>query len=455
MGCGSSTSSNETIEAAKVPAPVPTDGGSTGSSVHKETKTVRRGIMPKTLPGFVNAFLDFDREERRQTCEKAFLEPQDTADKTELKKIVDGINTVAPTDVAGQTELLTGLYTLWNKCLLQLETEKWQNQGPTEPIKFNNDTVVAVVGGKYVPAHQFRGTGDWIVSEVLEQCGVKKVHSFARSPASELPSDVTTAYTHHTALEAMIQRIAEEKKPGTKVIFVFTVAKTADNGEASVNVSLVDTFIAACDSNGLLSDTDMRVLHMSTFHASPKDTGHEDNLVENYGLTDYGASKVMQTCQLADEIYSRDPATKDHPALARIKELRKELDVELKAAWAHWNANPADAKSRSIPEGFEEQHAKLVASMVIAARELFEDSAGEDSLIFQLRKVSSRLGVVKVPYMLSNTAVYKRFFVFNPAIRGEKDAFTFYKICSMKRLRIVMTPRRAAMWHVEALRDLH
>ena len=75
-------------------------------------------------------------------------------------------------------------------------------------------------------------------------------------------------------------------------------------------------------------------------------------------------------------------------------------------------------------------------------------------MIRRLQEHSNRLAVMKLPYMLSNTAVYKRFFVFITKIRGGKSAWEFFKQCSFKRFRIVMSPKRAAIWHIAAIQEL-
>ena len=76
-------------------------------------------------------------------------------------------------------------------------------------------------------------------------------------------------------------------------------------------------------------------------------------------------------------------------------------------------------------------------------------------MIRRLQENSNRLAVMKLPYMLSNTAVYKRFFVFITKIRGGKwSAWEFFKLCSFKRFRIVMSPKRAAIWHIAAIQEL-
>ena len=101
-----------------------------------------------------------------------------------------------------------------------------------------------------------------------------------------------------------------------------------------------------------------------------------------------------------------------------------------------------------------ELYEKLVESMSGVADELFEDSAGEDSIICQLQRESPRFDVVKLPYFLSQTAVYKRFFVWGVARKLGKDPWEFLLECSSKRFAIIMTPRRAALWHLGVAREM-
>lgn len=453
MGCGASTDPKEettTIVPAKPAAASPINP-SAASKPPGEAMKFRDGRE------FFRNFLCFDRDARKATCEVAFTSPEDVTQKKALDDIICGINSVDPADTTEQGRLLKSLYVIWNNQLEELEKTQWANQGPVEPIKLPSNTIVAVLGGKYTdptcPAF-FRGTGDWIVADLLEHSGAQSVHSHSRSATLVQPQKNATSYMHHQKVDGLVEQIAKEKGPDTKVIFIYTIGLTNANGDCSVNSDCINTFTAACDAHGLLSDPNVRVVHTSSFHASSKAAGHEDNLQDNYGLSDYGASKVLQTMILAEAIYSRDSKTKDSASLQKLRTLRTELETHLQAMRTHWVANPADASARSCPEGCTEMYGKLVNAMNHVADELFEDSAGEQSAVRQLQLLSNRLDVVKLPYMLSNTAVYKRFFVFNPNIRKEMSAWDFFKVCSFKRFRIVMSPRRAALWHVGILPQL-
>lgn len=96
----------------------------------------------------------------------------------------------------------------------------------------------------------------------------------------------------------------------------------------------------------------------------------------------------------------------------------------------------------------------FIKNLESTAEELFEDSFGESSIIFQLQKFSNRFEVVKVSYMLSNTAVYKRMFIWPVALSLDKNDWDFYKSCSVKRFSILQSSNQAASWHIAIANSL-
>ena len=142
-------------------------------------------------------------------------------------------------------------------------------------------------------------------------------------------------------------------------------------------------------------------------------------LAGNYGLAGYGASKVMQTLQFAKAIYSRDSKVNKTSDYTHLNDLFDTLDCPLNKAREHWEKNPASAAARQCPDEFVDLYGDLVDAMSNVALDLYEDTDGPNSAIWKLFKQSPRFNVVKMPYMLPNTAVNKRFFVFISKIRRE------------------------------------
>ena len=228
---------------------------------------------------FMKKFLAFDRETRMEECDKAFNQPSKSADKALLDKTIVEVNK-DPQEQAEQARLLKDIYAVWNNCLVDLEETQWQDQAPkAEDWALPSDAIVAVVGGKHTQS--FRGTGDWVVSLLLDS-DVKHLFSHSRSAADEAPAECKCAgrYTHHRKLEDLVKDVAEKKAadPDAPVVFIYTIGFTAPNGDNIKNNKCVEDFIAELDKNKLLDDETVKVCATSTFHGSPKEAGHEDNL---------------------------------------------------------------------------------------------------------------------------------------------------------------------------------
>jgi hypothetical protein len=130
--------------------------------------------------------------------------------------------------------------------------------------------------------------------------------SFSRSAGSPYDDAKSKRHTHFTSQASLLEAVAKEKGPSTRVVFFYTIGLTGDNGQNGDNNTKVKELIAAFQEQGWLSDPNVLIVHTSTYHASAKTAGHQDNLSANYGLTDYGASKVLQTLQFAAAIYALD-----------------------------------------------------------------------------------------------------------------------------------------------------
>merc|ERR1712166_1565723 len=405
---------------------------------------------------FIKNFLSFDRNERMEACTKAFEKPENAEDKELLEKTIAEIEK-DPQDQAEQSRVLKIIYEIWNRSLVHLEETEWQNQAPALPNQaLPSNAIVAVVGGKHTDG--FRGTGDWIVSLLLEKTELGHLFSHSRSAGDAAPEGCAcgSRYEHIRDLGELVKAVAEKKAADSSapVIFVYTIGLTSSNAQNKVNNDMVQAFVDVMGANNLLNDKNVKVLHTGTFHASPKDARHEDNIADNYGLAAYGASKVMQTLQLAEALYAQDDAVMKTDVYGHLKDLKSNLDGPLDKARAHWDTNDADAAARICPEGFLEVFQQMISTVSEVAGELYEDTGGSHYVIRRLQESSNRLAVMKLPYMLSNTAVYKRFFVFITKIRGGKSAWEFFKLCSFKRFRIVMSPKRAAIWHIAAVQEL-
>ena len=77
----------------------------------------------------------------------------------------------------------------------------------------------------------------------------------------------------------MAEKKAED--PSALVVFVYTIGLTSGNGQNKVNNDFVQAFVDELTRYDLLNNKDVKVLHTSTFHASPKDAHHEDNIAGN------------------------------------------------------------------------------------------------------------------------------------------------------------------------------
>jgi len=401
-------------------------------------------------------FLKYDRNKRQETCEEGFTNPEAAADIELLEKTISLLNR-DPQDKAEQARLLKDIYQVWNNCLIALEDSKWRDQAPPQwdlCPSLPTNAIVAVVGGKH--SNSFRGTGDWVV-DLLLGGNLKSLLSHSRSAADDLPEGCSCEYTHHTQLEGLIEDVVSRKASDkdAPVLFIYTIGFTGSNGDVEkANNDSMQKFCEDLAKAGLLDHESVKVCLTSTFHASPKEAYHEDNLADNYGLADYGASKVMQTLQLAEAIYSKDPKVRDSGEFEQLQQLKRSLEQPLKRARDYWVHNPECAMARACPEDFFEIYRDLIMSVSNVASELNEDTQGAQSVLLKLMKLSPRFNVVKVPYMLSNTAVYKRFFVFVDKIRSGKSVWEFFKACSFKRFRIIMSPKRAAIWHLAVAEEL-
>ena len=386
---------------------------------------------------------------RLALCEKAFLQPEDPKDAELLADIVESVRG-CPEDTTTQRDLLSTLFSMWNRQLEKIEARDMVNQAYLHSLSDTSITV-AIVGGKFT--NNLRGIGDELVNHLLEFEGVK-LRSYSRNDTAPPPQHQAAHYAHYTDLGELIANLANEKAPAEKIIIVFTIGITGSNGECEYNNDVVSKFIQLCTEHQLISDPMVQIVQTSTYHASPKQAGYEDNLQDNYGLMDYGASKVLQTLQLLEAIYGCDPQIRCTPAFESLLGHKSDLHVALDTARKVWKESPEAANSRSTPEAFLQIQDELVNAASVASFNLFEDTTGDQSLIATFRRLSNRFDVVKIPYMLSNTAVCKRMFIFDPKANQGRDVWDFFKACSLKRFRIVISPKRGAQWHILVIKKL-
>lgn len=104
---------------------------------------------------------------------------------------------------------------------------------------------------------------------------------------------------------------------------------TGDNGKNSINNDLVEKFITLLKDSNLLNDPNVVIIQTSSYHVSPKSAGYEDSLSSNYGLLDYGASKLLQTLQFLEAIYSVNPDAASSEVYKRLIFLKKCLEIDL------------------------------------------------------------------------------------------------------------------------------
>ena len=429
----------------------------------------------RTTYNFFADFLKFPREERQKICEELFLNPESQDDIYILNNIKSMINNASTYEERKNS--LEFLNKQWNDQLFKIED--------THPslvnISLEQDVLQVVIGGKQTDG--LRGVGDQIVEQLLEN-GDSRVLSFSRTDISNSPRE---NYTHFTEINKLIKTVVDKKASYKKVVFFYTLGVTGDNGKNSINNDLVEKFITLLKDSNLLNDPNVVIIQTSSYHVSPKSAGYEDSLSSNYGLLDYGASKLLQTLQFLEAIYSVNPDAASSEVYKRLIFLKKCLEIDLqilrdvwslayqgKAAFVNYSdincniekikndlnksiigagcVNPPDeldnyGRSYNVIDNF-------IKNLESTAEELFEDSFGESSIIFQLQKFSNRFEVVKVSYMLSNTAVYKRMFIWPVALSLDKNVWDFYKSCSVKRFSILQSSNQAAIWHIAIANSL-
>ena len=367
---------------------------------------------------FFRAFLSFSRDERQATLADAFLNPQTEAEELELNQLIEMINNAKTSD--SQVAALGALNQNWNSIIAGIE-EGYPDQNPTD-ITLGPDVLSVVLGGKRTGG--LHGAGDQLVEQLLEQQD-SKVMSFSRSEGPPHNDSKSKRHTHFTSQASLLEAVAKEKGPSTRVVFFYTIGLTGDNGQNEVNNTMVDELIALFNVHGWLSDPNIFIIHTSTYHASAKTAGHEDNLAANYGLTDYGASKVLQTLQFAAAIYAPNTEAVESDAYKRLLELKGMLEGNLRVLRAVWAAAAdnraagevdADADDDALkanaalnksilgagaakppdsldPFGLpEDAISQLLQAMETAADELFEDSKGEQSILVQLLTCRRRIG---------------------------------------------------------------
>ena len=223
---------------------------------------------------FIRNFLCFDRNERMKACTEAFQKPENTEDQELLKKMIEEYES----DPRDEANLMKTVYEIWNRSLVHLEETQWQDQAPVwEDQAMPSNAIVAVVGGKHTDG--FRGTGDWIVSLLLHT-ELGHLFSHSRSAGDAAPDGCAIRYEHIRDLGELVKAVAQKKAvdPSAPVVFVYMVELTSGNGQNKVNNDFMQAFIDEMGHNDLLHDKSVKVLHTSTFRASPKDAGHEDNI---------------------------------------------------------------------------------------------------------------------------------------------------------------------------------
>ena len=244
-----------------------------------------------------NQFLLFPREERKRLCEEAFLNPTDPENLRSLNEVKARLD-ARPTEKAEQEAALKDLYTLWNAALEELERQL-PDQAPKDPIALPSDWLAVVVGGKYLPTKGLRGLGDELVVELLEKT-TADVMCLSRGDTGvpALPAQ-DSRFAHFKDMHKMMEQVAAVKGD-RKVVFFQTIGMTWDNGQCMFNIETIESFLDELKQFNLLADGNAKVVHTSTFHASPASAKHQDSLdaFANYGLADYGASKVMRALSL-------------------------------------------------------------------------------------------------------------------------------------------------------------
>ena len=210
---------------------------------------------------FFRNFLSFPRDERQQILQDAFLNPKTEAEKTRLNDIVELINTANTPDE--KKAALGALNQNWNSIMTRIEQD-YPDQNPTD-ITLGPDVLSVVLGGKRTSG--LHGAGDQLVEQLLEQED-SEVMSFSRSEGSVNDDLKSKRHTHFTSQTSLLEAVAREKGPSTRVVFFYTIGLTGDNGQNEVNNTMVDDLITSFIDRGWLIDPNVFIVHTSTYHAS-------------------------------------------------------------------------------------------------------------------------------------------------------------------------------------------
>ena len=125
--------------------------------------------------------------------------------------------------------------------------------------------------------------------------------------------------------------------------------------------------------------------------------------------------------RLAEAVYAQTHG--ESTTFRELMQHKQALGEKLLAARSHWAAHPADKASRVLPDSFKPLNDQLVDAVSVAADLFYEDVSGERSLTRRLQRLANRFDVCKLPYVLSNTMVYRRQFVFNVPGKDPWDYF--------------------------------
>jgi len=288
--------------------------------------------------------------------------------------------------------------------------------------------------------------------------------------------------TRKDALEALAAAVTKGKKGTGKVaIFYFFATTGTPYSEAhEMNVKDVEEFNEAMGD--LMKNENSVLIHATTFHTSPtpaKGTRAEKqykdkmDFAQGTGLFQYDMSKILQTLKLAegrckwvgaDDTLSTSSSKTD--VCGEIKcmlygEAGGDCDKTYGLSCGNAGLKPVFDKWGTSKDANDESNdrEKDLACATSVSRALYFDTAKANTLPTALAEHFS-MGMVKIPFMLSNTIAVRRLDAFYPSAYTANGNGGFGALAGCgynalfgsinRRFTWVASTKMVAKWHVAA-----
>jgi len=393
-----------------------------------------------------------------------------------------------------RTEVINSVFKDFNTALTGSENEIPKPDPAIVPIKGFHAAIV--IGGKLIKEDTgaLQGGGDELVKLLVN---IQKVPTYSYSRSRDNLDTTAGEYTHFDgdrkeALTSMFEAVnALQPSAATRVaiFYFFATTGTPDSKAHMKNLADVTEFneVMQTSAPGLMSGDKSVLIHATTFHASPSDAKtsagvpYNDKMVTNH-LFQYDLSKIAQTLALAKgrcdskaDLASKDACKTidcmlsgdecgDDEQLRRCGGIEKLLEK--------WGPNG---------KGFKLLMAKDDATQVAetkedlecadaVSKELYYDTATGEKVVPKVLAEQLGMGMVKIPFMLSNTIASRRLDAFYPSAydaAGKKgfgaaggcglvsllasiNARVPHKSFLPSRFKWAVSPILVAQWHISA-----